>query len=180
MGDVYRARDPRLGRIVAIKILRRGLVDAPGLRARFEREAAAIASLSHPHICSVYDVGRQEDIDYLVMEYLEGPRPAWRGAASGELARLCAQPPHSRVSRGTGRESSRRRSLGESGLAKRAGSTMAGCECLRRMHSIMAVAATVCADGDGFEPLFKLDYAHSAIIETCARNAFRQPFRLPP
>ena len=72
MGDVYRGRDPRLGRIVAIKILRRGLVDAPGLRARFEREAAAIASLSHPHICSVYDVGRQEDIDYLVMEYLEG------------------------------------------------------------------------------------------------------------
>src|SRR5712691_8889198 len=72
MGDVYRARDPRLGRIVAIKILRRGLVDTPGLRARFEREAAAIASLSHPHICSVYDVGRQEDVDYLVMEYLEG------------------------------------------------------------------------------------------------------------
>src|SRR6476646_1750708 len=72
MGDVYRARDPRLGRIVAIKILRPGLVDAPGMRARFEREATAIARLSHPHICPVYDVGRHEDTDYLVMEHLEG------------------------------------------------------------------------------------------------------------
>jgi serine/threonine protein kinase len=72
MGDVYRARDTRLSRIVAIKVLRQGLVEEPALRARFEREATALASLNHPHIGSLYDVGRHEDVEYLVMEYLEG------------------------------------------------------------------------------------------------------------
>src|SRR4051794_25617410 len=72
MGDVFRARDPRLSRIVAIKVLRQGLVDDPHLRVRFEREATALASLNHPHIGSVYDVGQHEDLEYLVMEYLEG------------------------------------------------------------------------------------------------------------
>jgi Tol biopolymer transport system component/tRNA A-37 threonylcarbamoyl transferase component Bud32 len=72
MGEVYRARDTRLNRDVAIKILRAGLADHPVRRARFEREAQAIASLSHPNICAVYDVGAQDGVAYLVMEYIEG------------------------------------------------------------------------------------------------------------
>ena len=72
MGEVYRARDTRLDRSVAIKILPAGVASYPGTRARFEREAKAISGLTHPNICSLYDVGRQQGIDYLVMEYLEG------------------------------------------------------------------------------------------------------------
>jgi serine/threonine protein kinase len=72
MGEVYRARDTRLNRAVAVKVLRRHLSDNPRFRERFEREAHAIASLSHPHICTLHDVGHQNEIDYLVMEYLEG------------------------------------------------------------------------------------------------------------
>jgi serine/threonine protein kinase/dipeptidyl aminopeptidase/acylaminoacyl peptidase len=71
MGEVYKARDPRLGRTVAIKVLPSGTAEA-GWKQRFEREAQAIASLNHPHICVVYDVGRHEGIDFLVMEFLEG------------------------------------------------------------------------------------------------------------
>ena len=72
MGEVYRARDKRLNRTVAIKVLPRRLSDQPELKARFEREAQTVASLSHPHICPVFDVGQEGDINYLVMEYLEG------------------------------------------------------------------------------------------------------------
>jgi serine/threonine protein kinase len=72
MGEVYRARDTRLDRTVAVKILRRHLSDNPRFLERFEREAQAIASLSHPYICTLYDVGHQNGIDYLVMAYLEG------------------------------------------------------------------------------------------------------------
>src|SRR5436305_3171766 len=72
MGEVYRARNTRLGRLVAIKILHGQLADEPVLRDRFEREAQALAGLNHPHICAVYDVGRESAVDYLVMEYLEG------------------------------------------------------------------------------------------------------------
>ena len=72
MGEVYRARDTRLDRTVAIKVLPEHLSSNPQLRERFEREAKAISSLSHPHICPLYDVGHQDGIDYLVMEYLEG------------------------------------------------------------------------------------------------------------
>ncbi|HVP44535.1 MAG TPA: protein kinase [Terriglobales bacterium] len=72
MGEVYRARDTRLGRDVAVKILSSRLVSGPELRERFEREARTISQLSHPHICPLYDVGRQDDVDFLVMEYLEG------------------------------------------------------------------------------------------------------------
>ncbi len=72
MGEVYRARDPRLERTVAIKVLPAHLNANPELRARFEREAKAISGLQHPNICVLYDVGSQGDIDYLVMEYLEG------------------------------------------------------------------------------------------------------------
>jgi serine/threonine protein kinase len=72
MGEVYKARDTRLDRMVAVKVLPADLAADPERRARFEREARAIAALSHPHICTIHDVGRHEAIDYLVMEYLEG------------------------------------------------------------------------------------------------------------
>jgi len=72
MGEVYRARDTRLERIVAVKILPDHLSDRAELRERFEREARTIASLNHPHICVLHDIGQQDGIDYLVMEYLEG------------------------------------------------------------------------------------------------------------
>jgi len=72
MGEVYRARDTRLNRDVAIKILPPGIADNPVRRARFEREAQAISSLSHPNICAVYDVGTQDGAAYLVMEFIEG------------------------------------------------------------------------------------------------------------
>jgi WD40 repeat protein/predicted Ser/Thr protein kinase len=72
MGEVYRARDARLNRDVAIKVLPTGVADNPTRRARFTREAQAIAQLSHPHICAVYDVGEEDGIAYLVMEYIEG------------------------------------------------------------------------------------------------------------
>jgi serine/threonine protein kinase len=72
MGEVYKARDTRLDRTVAIKILPSHLTGREDLRQRFEREARAASSLNHPHICTLYDIGRQDGIDYLVMEYLEG------------------------------------------------------------------------------------------------------------
>ncbi len=72
MGEVYRARDTRLDRTVAIKVLPQHRYSTPQARERLEREAKAISSLSHPHICPLYDIGRQDGIDYLVMEYLEG------------------------------------------------------------------------------------------------------------
>jgi serine/threonine protein kinase/Tol biopolymer transport system component len=78
MGEVYRAKDTRLDRIVAIKVLPPHLADRAELRERFEREAKAISSLNHPHICTLYDVGRQDGIDYLVMEYVEGETLAAR------------------------------------------------------------------------------------------------------
>src|SRR5438445_2340034 len=72
MGEVYRARDTRLGREVAIKVLPQRLSASPEVRQRFEREAKTISQLSHPHICALHDVGREGDTEYLVMEYLEG------------------------------------------------------------------------------------------------------------
>ena len=78
MGEVYRARDTRLDRIVAIKILPCHLADRADLRERFEREARSIASLNHPYICTIHDVGHQDGTDYLVMEYLEGETLAQR------------------------------------------------------------------------------------------------------
>ena len=72
MGEVYRARDTRLDRIVAVKILPSHLSSDPTLRQRFEQEAKAISSLNHPHICALYDVGNQNGKEFLVMEYLEG------------------------------------------------------------------------------------------------------------
>ena len=81
MGEVYKARDTRLDRPVAIKVLPQQVANDPQARDRFEREARAIAALNHPHICTLYDIGRgrlqlargtDEEIDFLVMEYLEG------------------------------------------------------------------------------------------------------------
>ncbi len=72
MGEVYAARDTRLERSVAIKVLPREFTDDAGRRARFEREAAAIASLSHPNICTLHDVGQQDGTMFLVMEKLDG------------------------------------------------------------------------------------------------------------
>src|SRR5579859_361469 len=72
MGEVYRARDTRLDRMVAIKILPAHLSSNPEAKQRFEREARTISSLNHPNICTLYDVGHQDGTDFLVMEYLEG------------------------------------------------------------------------------------------------------------
>lgn len=72
MGEVYKARDTRLDRTVAIKVLPAHVATDPDLRQRFEREARAVAALNHAHICILHDIGQQDGIDYLVMEYLEG------------------------------------------------------------------------------------------------------------
>src|SRR6266545_4154133 len=72
MGEVYRARDTRLERTVAIKVLSSKLSASLESRQRFEREAKTISQLSHPHICALHDVGREGETEYLVMEYLEG------------------------------------------------------------------------------------------------------------
>src|SRR5687768_13304327 len=78
MGDVYRAHDTRLGRTVALKVLPAVWADDKERRARFDREARVVASLNHPNICTIYDVGRDEGIDYLVMEMIEGESLAAR------------------------------------------------------------------------------------------------------
>jgi len=78
MGEVYRARDIRLDRTVAIKVLVSHLSSSPELQQRMEREARAISSLNHPHICHLYDLGSQNSTDYLVMEFLEGETLAER------------------------------------------------------------------------------------------------------
>ena len=72
MGEVYKAKDTRLERTVAIKILNIQIADNPDLKARFEQEAKAISSLNHPNICTLYDIGSSDGTDYLVMEYIEG------------------------------------------------------------------------------------------------------------
>ena len=78
MGEVYKARDTRLDRTVAIKVLPEHVAADPDLKQRFEREAKTISSLNHPHICTLHDIGSQDGIDFLVMEYLEGDTLAQR------------------------------------------------------------------------------------------------------
>src|SRR5258706_5510152 len=84
MGEVYRAKDTRLGRDVAVKVLPQHLSSNPEIRARFEREAKTVSSLNHPHICTLHDVGREGQTDYLVMELIEGETLAAR-LAKGAL-----------------------------------------------------------------------------------------------
>jgi serine/threonine protein kinase/Tol biopolymer transport system component len=84
MGEVFRATDTRLGREVAVKVLPQHLSANPEVRARFEREAKTVSSLNHPHICTLHDVGREGDTDYLVMELIEGETLAQR-LAKGAL-----------------------------------------------------------------------------------------------
>src|SRR5262252_515375 len=95
MGEVYRARDPRLGRDVAIKVLPQHLSANPEVRTRFEREAKTVSSLNHPNICTLFDVGREGDTDYLVMELVDGETLAQRLARgalpAAEVLRLGAQ-----------------------------------------------------------------------------------------
>jgi serine/threonine protein kinase len=78
MGEVYKGHDTRLDRVVAIKVLAKQLATDPPFRSRFDREARAIAALTHPHICTLYDVGHQDSTDYLVMEYVDGESLAAR------------------------------------------------------------------------------------------------------
>ncbi len=78
MGEVYRARDTRLDRDVAIKVLPQNLSQDPTRRQRLEREAKAVSRLNHPHICTLHDIGHDDGIDYLVMELLQGETLAER------------------------------------------------------------------------------------------------------
>ena len=78
MGEVYKATDTRLDRTVAIKVLPSHVSDNPDVRARFEREARTISKLNHPHICTLHDVGRENGVDFLVMEHIEGETLAER------------------------------------------------------------------------------------------------------
>src|SRR6266571_3381346 len=78
MGEVYRAKDTRLERTVAIKVLPTHLSGNADLKQRFEREAKAISSLNHPNICTLFDVGSHDGVEFLVMEYLEGETLASR------------------------------------------------------------------------------------------------------
>ncbi len=94
MGRIFKAHDSRLGRAVALKVLSPDLVPDPASRARFDREAKTIASLNHPHICTIFDVGHNGRFDYLVMEYLEGETltrdPRARSPAGGMRTRRYA------------------------------------------------------------------------------------------
>src|SRR3974377_690779 len=93
MGEVYKARDTRLDRTVAVKILPSHLSENPEATQRFDREARTISSLNHLNICTLYDVGHQGGVDYLVMEFLEGETLADRlrkGPLSAEQLLKCA------------------------------------------------------------------------------------------
>ena len=109
MGEVYKAKDTRLERTVAVKVLPQHLSSSPEVRQRFEREAKTISQLSHPHICALYDVGNQDGVEYLVMELPRGRdavRPA-RARARCRSSRRCGSGSRSptRSTRRTGRGS---------------------------------------------------------------------------
>ena len=99
MGEVYRARDTKLDRDVALKVLPAHLAAAPDVLARFEREAKAVAALSHPGILAIHDFGRDGETSYAVMELLEGDTLRERLAAGAAAARPWSMPGRSRGSR---------------------------------------------------------------------------------
>src|SRR5262245_40351292 len=78
MGEVYKAKDTRLDRIVAIKVMSPLIASTPDLRQRFEREARSLSALNHPHIRTLHDVGQQDGLQFLVLEYVEGETLAAR------------------------------------------------------------------------------------------------------
>lgn len=78
MGEIYRAKDTRLDRIVAIKVLPAHLAERADLKERFEREARTVSNLNHPHICTLYDIGQQDGVAFLVMEFIDGESLAER------------------------------------------------------------------------------------------------------
>src|SRR5580704_17292132 len=84
MGEVWKARDTRLDRTVAIKVMPKHIAERPELRARFEREARAVSGLNHPNICVLYDIGNQYGVGFMVLEHLEGETLAAR-IAKGPL-----------------------------------------------------------------------------------------------
>jgi serine/threonine protein kinase len=90
MGEVYKATDRRLNRTVAVKVLPPHFSSNPEMKQRFDREAQTVAALNHPHICTLHDVGRQGDTDFLVMEYLEGETQ--REDLGSRLQRLSCAP----------------------------------------------------------------------------------------
>jgi eukaryotic-like serine/threonine-protein kinase len=105
MGEVYRARDTRLDRVVALKVIAGAVAVDPTFRERFDREARAISALDHPHICTLYDVGHENGVDFLVMQYLEGESLADRLARgsrpqSGDSSSASQTAPGSTVSKG--------------------------------------------------------------------------------
>jgi serine/threonine protein kinase len=102
MGEVYRARDTRLERAVAVKVLPPHLSASPESRQRFEREAKTISQLSHPNICALYDVGREGETEYLVMELLEGETLAERCRSTPSSVSESRSPPRSRRRTGRG------------------------------------------------------------------------------
>jgi len=108
MGEVYRARDPRLERDVAVKVLPANLSSNSNLRQGLEREAKAVSKLSHPHICTVYDIGHQDGVDFLVMELIEGEtleHKLTKGSLPPEQAVRCAAQTPMHSPRPTGWES---------------------------------------------------------------------------
>ena len=92
MGEVYKARDTRLDRTVALKVIQSSVADSPEMRERFEREARAISALDHPNVCMLYDVSREGGLSFLVMQYLEGETLADRLARAGKPASDPSQP----------------------------------------------------------------------------------------
>jgi serine/threonine protein kinase len=108
MGEVYRARDTRLGREVAVKVLPEQFASDPNRRARFEGEARAVAALSHPNILALYDYGTDGTITYVVLELLEGgtlrdplakgPFPGGRPSPPARRSRRASPPPTPRAS----------------------------------------------------------------------------------
>ena len=163
MGEVYKAKDTRLDRTVAIKVLPQKSVPSAEARQRFEREARTISQLSHPHICALYDVGRDGETEYLVMELLEGetladrlasrPAAARADAASRRRHRGRARPRAPAGHRPSGPEA-RQRDADAGGrqaprLRSRAG-FFGGVQLVRRVHRPAHVAAE--PDAGGLDP----------------------------